>query len=159
MMARAPPIYVILFKASAEATLTIAANKRHLGARVGNTSVLHTWGSAMTHHPRVHLIVPGGGLSSDSERWIACRPNFLLPVRLLLRLFSRRVIELRLAAHSAKLEAGKVWIPRKAPWLDGFMDELLAFPHAKHDDQVDAFSQFLTWADYKMRKNYWVYDS
>ena len=93
--------YDILFKASAEATLTIAADKRHLGARVGITSVLHTWGSAMTHHPHVHMIVPGGGLSSDGERWIACRPNFLLPVRVLSRLFRRLVIEMLIAAHAA----------------------------------------------------------
>ena len=94
-------IYDILFKASAEATLTIAADKRHLGARVGLTSALHTWGSAMTHHPHVHMIVPGGGLSSDRERWIACRPNFLLPVRVLSRLFRRLVIEMLIAAHAA----------------------------------------------------------
>jgi hypothetical protein len=94
-------IYDILFKASAEATLTIAADKRHLGARVGITSVLHTWGSAMTHHPHVHMIVPGGGLSADGERWIACRPNFLLPVRVLSRLFRRLVIEMLMAAHAA----------------------------------------------------------
>ena len=94
-------IYDILFKASAEATLTIAADKRHLGARVGITSVLHTWGSAMTHHPHVHMIVPGGGLSSDGGCWIACRPNFLLPVRVLSRLFRRRVIEMLRAAYAA----------------------------------------------------------
>jgi hypothetical protein len=94
-------IYDILFKASAETTLTIAADKRHLGARVGITSVLHTWGSAMTHHPHVHMIVPGGGLSADGERWIACRPNFLLPVRVLSRLFRRLVIEMLMAAHAA----------------------------------------------------------
>jgi hypothetical protein len=94
-------IYDILFKASAEATLTIADDKRHLGARVGITSVLHTWGSAMTHHPHVHMIVPGGGLSSDGERWIGCRPNFLLPVRVLSRLFRRLVIEMLAAAHAA----------------------------------------------------------
>jgi Putative transposase/Transposase zinc-binding domain len=94
-------IYDILFKASAEATLTIADDKRHLGAGVGITSVLHTWGSAMTHHPHVHMIVPGGGLSSDGERWIGCRPNFLLPVRVLSRLFRRLVIEMLAAAHAA----------------------------------------------------------
>jgi Putative transposase/Transposase zinc-binding domain len=94
-------IYDILFKASAEATLTIAADKKRLGARVGITSVLHTWGSAMTHHPHVHMIVPGGGLSDDGERWIACRPEFFLPVRVLSRLFRRLVIEMLLAAHDA----------------------------------------------------------
>jgi hypothetical protein len=97
-------IYDILFKASAEATLTVAADKRRLGARVGITSVLHTWGSAMTHHPHVHMIVPGGGLSNDGERWIACRPGFFLPVRVLSRLFRRLVIEMLAAAF----EAGKL---------------------------------------------------
>jgi len=94
-------IYDILFKASAEATLTIAADKKRLGARVGITSVLHTWGSAMTHHPHVHMIVPGGGLSEDGSRWIACRPNFFLPVRVLSRLFRRIVVEMLTAAHDA----------------------------------------------------------
>ena len=94
-------IYDILFKASAEATLTIAADPKHLGARVGLTSVLHTWGSAMTHHPHVHVIVPGGGLSEDGARWIACRPNFFLPVRVLSRLFRRLVVEMLIAAHAA----------------------------------------------------------
>ena len=65
-------IYDLLFKAAAETTLTIAADPKHLGARIGITAVLHTWGSAMTHHPHVHMIVPGGGLSDDGERWIAC---------------------------------------------------------------------------------------
>ena len=94
-------IYDMLFKASAQVTLTIAADKRHLGARVGVTSVLHTWGSAMTHHPHVHMIVPGGGLSDDGSKWIACRSNFFLPVRVLSRLFRRLVIEMLLAAHAA----------------------------------------------------------
>lgn len=94
-------IYDILFKASAEATLTIAADKKRLGARIGITSVLHTWGSAMTHHPHVHMIVPGGGLSEDGTKWIACRPEFFLPVRVLSRLFRRLVIEMLLAAHAA----------------------------------------------------------
>jgi len=94
-------IYDILFKASAEATLTIAADKKRLGARIGITSVLHTWGSAMTHHPHVHMIVPGGGLSDDGERWIACRPSFFLPVRVLSRLFRRLVVEMLLTAHGS----------------------------------------------------------
>ena len=94
-------IYDILFKASAEATLTIAADKRHLGARVGLTSVLHTWGSAMTHHPHVHMIVPGGGLAADGSKWIACRPEFFLPVRVLSRLFRRLFLTMLAAAHAA----------------------------------------------------------
>jgi len=92
-------IYGILFKASAGATLRIAADPKRLGARIGITSVLHSWGSAMTHHPHVHMIVPGGGLSADGQRWIACRPRFLLPVRVLSRLFRRLVLGLLLEAH------------------------------------------------------------
>jgi putative transposase/transposase-like zinc-binding protein len=96
-------IYDLLFKASAETTITIAADDKHLGARIGITSVLHTWGSAMTHHPHVHMIVPGGGLSPDGERWIACRPNFFLPVLVLSRLFRRLFLEKLAAAHDAGL--------------------------------------------------------
>ena len=94
-------IYGILFKASAEALLTIAADPKHLGARVGITSVLHTWGSALTHHPHVHMIVPGGGFSLDGNSWVACRPSFLLPVTVLSQLFRRRCLEQLLAAHDA----------------------------------------------------------
>jgi hypothetical protein len=94
-------IYDQLFKASAETLVTIAADPKHLGARIGITSVLHTWGSAMTHHPHVHMIVPGGGISLDGERWVACRPRFFLPVRVLSRLFRRLFLERLLAAHQA----------------------------------------------------------
>jgi len=86
-------LYGLLFDAAAETLLTIAADVRHLGARIGATLVLHTWGSALTHHPHVHGIVPGGGLSSDGSAWIACRPGFFLPVRVLSRLFRRRFLE------------------------------------------------------------------
>jgi hypothetical protein len=86
-------------KASAETMITIAADPKHLGARIGITSVLHIWGSAMTHHPHVHMIVPGGGLSEDGTRWIACRPNFFLAVRVLSRLFRRLVLQMLIAAH------------------------------------------------------------
>jgi hypothetical protein len=92
-------IYAILFKATAETLLTIAADPKHLGARIGLTAVLHTWGSALTHHPHVHCIVPGGGLSLDGARWISCRPGFFLPVRVLSRLFRRLVLEKLAAAH------------------------------------------------------------
>jgi len=85
-------IYRLLFDVAAQTLMTIAADPRHLGARIGATLVLHTWGSAMTHHPHVHGIVPGGGLSPDGERWVACRPGFFLPVRVLSRLFRRRFI-------------------------------------------------------------------
>jgi hypothetical protein len=94
-------IYDLLFKASSEAMLTIAADRKHLGARIGITSVLHTWGSAMTHHPHVHMIVPGGGLAPDGRRWISCKPNFLLPVRVLSKLFRRLMLEKLAAAHQA----------------------------------------------------------
>jgi hypothetical protein len=92
-------IYDLLFKVSAETVLTIAADPKHLGARIGITSVLHTWGSTMTHHPHVHMIVPGGGISVDGERWVACRRGFFLPVRVLSRLFRRLFLDRLLAAH------------------------------------------------------------
>ena len=94
-------VYGLLFKASAEAVRTIAADPKRLGARVGMTSVLHTWGSALTHHPHVHMIVPGGGLSPDGARWVACKPGFFLHVQVLLRLFRRLFIEGLLALHRA----------------------------------------------------------
>jgi hypothetical protein len=94
-------IYGLLFRASAEAMLTIAGDPRHLGARIAITSVLHTWGSAMTHHPHVHMIVPGGGIALDGSRWITRRPDFFLPVRVLSKLFRRLMIEKLIAAHAA----------------------------------------------------------
>ena len=94
-------VYGILFQAAAETLLTIAADPKHLGARLGATLVLHTWGSAMTHHPHVHGIVPGGGLSLDGERWVACRPGFFLPVRVLSRLFRRLFLGKLCDAHQA----------------------------------------------------------
>src|SRR2546423_5091261 len=92
-------IYDLLFKASAETLITIAADPKYLGARIGMTSVLHTWGSALTHHPHVHIIVPGGGLSPDGTRWIGCRPGFFLSVRVLSRLFRRLFLEGLMALH------------------------------------------------------------
>ncbi len=94
-------IYDSLFKAAAETLITIAADPKHLGARIGLTAVLHSWGSALTHHPHVHVIVPGGGISLDGARWISCRPGFFLPVRVLSRLFRRLFLESLLAAHGA----------------------------------------------------------
>jgi hypothetical protein len=94
-------IYDALFKASSEAMLTIAAERKHLGAKIGMTAVLHTWGSAMTHHPHVHMIVPGGGISLDGTRWISTKPNFFLPVFVLSRLFRRLMLEKLAAAHAA----------------------------------------------------------
>jgi hypothetical protein len=94
-------VYDLLFKTAAETLLTIAADPKHLGARIGLTSVLHTWGSALTHHPHVHCIVPGGGLSLDGERWIACGRGFFLPVRVLSRLFRRLFLDKLGQAHAA----------------------------------------------------------
>ncbi len=94
-------IYGILFKAAAETLITIARDPKHLGARIGLTAVLHTWGSALTHHPHLHCIVPGGGLSPDAGRWIGCRPGFFLPVRVLSRLFRRLFLDKLAAAHDA----------------------------------------------------------
>ncbi len=125
-------IYDLLFKAAAEATLTIAADRKHLGASIGITAVLHTWGSALTHHPHVHMIVPGGGLSEDGDRWIACRPTFFLPVRVLSRLFRRLFLKMLVAAHST--------------------DRLAFFgDHAALVDRA-AFTAFLA----PMRKTEWV---
>ena len=94
-------IYHLLFKATAETLLTIAADPKRLGARLGITAVLHTWGSALTHHPHLHCIVPGGGLSLDGQRWVSCKPGFFLPVRVLSRLFRRLFLEQLSAAHHA----------------------------------------------------------
>jgi hypothetical protein len=94
-------IYGILFKAAAETLITIAADPKHLGVRIGLTAVLHSWGSALTHHPHVHIIVPGGGLSLDRQRWISYRPGFFLPVRVLSRLFRRLFLERLTAAYQA----------------------------------------------------------
>jgi len=93
-------IYGLLFKVSAQTLITIAADPKHLGARIGILSVLHTWGSALTHHPHVHMIVPGGGFSLDGKSWVACRPSFFLPVRVLSRLFRRLFLNELEAAHA-----------------------------------------------------------
>jgi len=94
-------VYGLLFQAASETMTTIAADPKHLGARIGITAVLHTWGSAMTHHPHIHMIVPGGGLSPDASRWISSRPAFLLPVRVLGALFRRLFLTRLLALHDA----------------------------------------------------------
>ena len=94
-------VYGLLFKAAAETLQTIAIDPKHLGARIGLVSVLHTWGSALTHHPHVHCIVPGGGLSPDGQRWIACRRGFFLPVRVLSRLFRRLFLDRLTQLHAA----------------------------------------------------------
>ncbi len=125
-------LYGLLFDLAAEVLLTIAADPKHLGARIGATLVLHTWGSALTHHPHVHGIVPGGGLASDGKTWVACRPGFFLPVRVLSRLFRRRFLEelqrlhasgkLRFFGEHADLadaRAFKTWLAslRRVEWV------------------------------------------
>ena len=125
-------VYDLLFKASSQTLLTIAADPKHLGAKIGMTSVLHTWGSAMTHHPHIHVIVPGGGVSRDGMRWIACHPGFFLPVKVLSRLFRRlftegltrlhKTGELRFFGNQAMLSdantfAAHVAPLRKANWV------------------------------------------
>jgi hypothetical protein len=92
-------VYGLLMKAAAETTLTIAADPKRLGARIGLTAVLHTWGSAMTHHPHVHMIVPGGGLSPDGVRWVSARPDFLVHVHVLARLFQGKLLAMLTEAH------------------------------------------------------------
>ena len=94
-------VYDLLFRTAAETLLTIAADPKHLGARIGATAVLHSWGSTMTHHPHVHMIVPGGGISLDATRWVRCKPGFLLPVRVLSRLFRRLFLTALADAHAA----------------------------------------------------------
>lgn len=92
-------VYGLLFRASAETVTTIAADPKRLGAKVGMTSVLHTWGSALTHHPHIHMIVPGGGLSVDGTKWVSCKPGFFLHVRVLARLFRRLFLDGLMALH------------------------------------------------------------
>lgn len=125
-------IYGLLFKASAETVATIAADPKRLGARIGMTSVLHTWGSALTHHPHIHMIVPGGGLSPDGNRWVKCKPGFFLHVRVLSRLFRRLFLEGLMALH----QAGQL----------RFFDDLTGLADA------NAFAEWLT----PFRKTDWV---
>ena len=125
-------VYDILFKAAAETQITLAADPKRLGARIGLTAVLHTWGSALTHHPHVHCIVPGGGIAPGNDSWISCRPGVFLPVRVLSRLFRRLFLERLVAAYEA--------------------DRLRFFgEHAGLSDQ-SAFAAYLT----PLRKIEWV---
>ena len=94
-------LYDLLFRAASETMLTIAADPKHLGARIGVTAVLHTWGSPLTYHPHVHMIVPGGGIAHDGLRWISSRPAFLLPVRVLGKLFRRLFLTRLIQLHDA----------------------------------------------------------
>ena len=125
-------VYGLLFKASAETVMTIAADPRRMGAKVGLTSVLHTWGSAMTHHPHIHLIVPGGGLSPDSTKWVACKPRFFLHVRVLSRLFRRLFLDGLRALHGA--------------------GELAFYGNLERLENPDAFAAWLA----PFRKSEWV---
>lgn len=125
-------VYGLLFRASAETVMTIAADPKRLGARVGMTSLLHTWGSALTHHPHVHMIVPGGGLSPDSTRWMACKPGFFLHVRVLSRLFRRLFLEGLVNLHRA--------------------GQLTFFSDLAGLDDADAFTAYLA----PLRKTEWV---
>ena len=125
-------LYGLLFDIAAETLLRIAADPKHLGAHIGATLVLHTWGSALTHHPHVHGIVPGGGLAPDGKTWVACRPGFFLPVRVLSRLFRRRFLEELQRLHDggklrffgehaalAETAAFKAWLAplRRCEWV------------------------------------------
>ncbi len=125
-------VYGLLFKASAETVMTIAADPERMGAKVGLTSVLHTWGSAMTHHPHIHMIVPGGGLSPDGTKWVACKPGFFLHVRVLSRLFRRMFLDGLLALHGA--------------------GELAFYGDLERLVQADAFAAWLA----PFRKSEWV---
>ena len=125
-------LYGLLFDIAAQTLLRIAADPKHLGAHIGATLVLHTWGSALTHHPHVHGIVPGGGLAPDGKTWVACRPGFFLPVRVLSRLFRRRFLEELQRLHDgsklrffgehaalAQAAAFKAWLAplRRCEWV------------------------------------------
>jgi len=125
-------IYGLLFEVAAETLRTIAADPKHLGARIGATLVLHTWGSALTHHPHVHGIVPGGGLSLDGERWVACKRGFFLSVRVLSRLFRRRFLEELSKAQAA--------------------GQLLFFGESAHLADASAFADWLA----PLKKCEWV---
>jgi hypothetical protein len=123
-------VYDLLFRAASETMLTIAADPRHLGARIGITAVLHTWGSALTHHPHVHMIVPGGGIALDGQHWISSRPAFLLPVRVLGKLFRR----LFLTKLTALRDAGRLaFFGSLAPLADrrAFLRHLLPVRHQR----------------------------
>ena len=113
-------VYNILFRAASETLLAIAGDRKHLGAGIGFFAVLHTWGQNLLHHPHLHCVIPGGGLSSDHERWIACRPGFFLPVRVLSRLFRRLFLE---ALEEAFDIGGLQFFGELAPYSDAFAFE------------------------------------
>ena len=129
-------MYQLLFKAASQTLLTIAGDKRHLGAEIGTTMVLHTWGSAMTHHPHVHCIVPGGGLGGDKQ-WVACKKGFFLPVRVLSRLFRRLYMQ-----GMAQLYASQQLL------CFGDLAKRIGFEHAAH---------FATWCKQQQSMEWVVY--
>jgi hypothetical protein len=118
-------VYRLLFRATADTLRTIAADPRHLGAEIGFVAVLHTWGQTLVHHPHLHCVVPGGGLSPDGTRWVACRPGFFVPVRVLSRLFRRLFLQyldeayatetLRLGGPLEPLQDPRAWAAHLAP--------------------------------------------
>jgi hypothetical protein len=122
-------VYDLLFKAAADTLLTIGADPKHLGARLGLTAVLHTWGSAMTHHPHLHCIIPGGGLSLDGNRWVACRPSFFLPVKVLSARFRNVFLDKLLEQH----REGRL----------AFFGKLIALQHPRAFNQlIDSLTPF-----------------
>ena len=125
-------VYGLLFTAAAEALATIAADPKHLGAEIGFIAVLHTWGQNLDHHPHIHCIVPGGGIAPDGDRWVACRPEFFLPVRVLSRLFRRLFLQRLEALHLA--------------------GELQFFTDLARLKDADAFRAYLA----PLRKSEWV---
>jgi len=130
-------VYDLLLKTAAETLITIAADPKHLGARIGLTAVLHTWGSALTHHPHAHIIVPGGGFSPDNQHWIPCRPGFFLSVRVLSRLFRRLFLERLTAAY----QAGR---------LEFFADQAALAEPAAFKSHLDALRK-VEWVVYAKR--------
>jgi hypothetical protein len=109
-------LYDTLFNAAAQTLRTIAADPKHLGAEIGFIAVLHTWGQNLLHHPHLHCVVPGGGLSIGGKRWIGCRPGFFLPVRVLSRLFRRLFLEhLRAAFVRSELKFFNAMAPLQDP--------------------------------------------
>ena len=109
-------VYNLLFRVTAETLRTIAADPKHLGAEIGFFAVLHTWGQNLLHHPHLHCVIPGGGLSHDHQRWVACRPGFFLPVRVLSRLFRRLFLEgLQQAFEAGRLAFFSILEPLRDP--------------------------------------------
>ena len=175
-------VYGLLFDVAAEVLSTIAADPKHLGARIGATLVLHTWGSALTHHPHVHGIVPGGGLAADGKSWVACRPGFFLPVRVLSRLFRRRFLEELARVHQcgklqffgelaalADARAFRAWLAplRKCEWVvyakrpfagpEAVLAYLSRYTHrvAISNSRLLAFDESgvtFTWKDYRVKE-------